>query len=297
MKNYILYFFLFTEIFYCIEEKITYISQISYFINNDYITIIYIKPLSNTNNNTEEKIIIFPITKRNNQINIQAEVIGDLNIGGILYVAKGINSMGVINSMRGIRIVNGGLTVIGEIGINLYDAYKIIIGNVINGNNISLLTQPNQIVSIQTGGIILKSKNISIPSTGVNLPLTIDSTGTIKTVYSTKKMKQDINYIEFSTDSLVYLKPCSFNYTKESNLSGAIQWGFIAEDFENTPLSEIIIYDEKGTIINIDDKKIITYLASIIKKLSKKVEVLEKEKNTINHLEERIANLEKRLLS
>jgi hypothetical protein len=234
-----------------------------------------------------------------NKTQLSAEISTDLNVNGAIYTTKGINAAGVINALRGIKIASGGITSIGDVKINIFDGYSVVIGNNTNGGQVAIISGPGKDITLNSGGMIqLKSDTIGVPRSGINLPLTVNSNGIICTAYSTITMKENINYDVslFDLETLSHLKPCIFNYTNASGLSGAPQWGFIAEDFINTPLEDIVVYDEHGKVLTIDDKKILTYATIIIKALEKKIKDLERQTARISLLEERIEKIEQTMI-
>ena len=274
MKKKILYLlFLHVLHIYTNIEKNVYLAQLS-FIISDY------------------NLIKIEYKKKTQ---LSAEVNTDLNVNGAIYTTKGINSTGVINALRGIKIASGGITSIGDVKINIFENHSVVIGNNINGGQIAIISGPEKDIILNSGGTIqLISDTIGVPRSGINLPLTVNSNGIICTAYSTITMKEDINYDVslFDIETLSYLKPCIFHYTNESGLSGAPQWGFIAEDFINTPLEDIVVFDTHGKVLTIDDKKILTYATIIIKALEKKIKELERQTARISLLEERIEKIE-----
>jgi hypothetical protein len=222
--------------------------------------------------------------KKENQL-LDGQITGDLNVTGSIYSQKSIVSNGVLTSLNGLRITNGGMNVLGNIYLNPQGNYQIILGNPITGSNISFLTTDQNFIFLAGGNIKFQSQLIGIPTRGYNLPLTIDADGNIKTSYSTKQKKENICYWKddyFSEDTLDQITPCSFTYIDDD--SHTEQWGFIAEDFVTTELEKIAIRDDQGTIITIDKDKLLVYMFSLLKTQHRK----------ITELEARIAQLEKR---
>lgn len=274
MKNKLL----FLVSFFCISNKSEIFIQLQYF---DYKN-------TKLQDTLKEKKYRSGIEKNVNQQQIIIE--DDLYMKGNLSVA------GVITAFNGIKINTGNSIISGNLNFNPYNTYIINIGNLNNGGNINILTDNLHNVAVKSNNIILQSPNITIPSIGNTLPLTIDSNGIVKTLYSTKYMKENIRELYFNLSDIDFLQTYSFNYTKESGLSGSNEWGFIAEDFENTPLDEIIIKNDDGKIININDRKILTFVSAITKELVKKIKYLEEKINHFNDLEKKINQIEKLML-
>lgn len=219
---------------------------------------------------------------------IKCDFQGDLHVSGILYTSKGITANGVIATNYGIKISNGGASINGELSVNHLTGAPITLGNYLNGKNINLRTGQDSHIRLESNSIQLKSTYISIPRLGVTLPLVIDDQGRLKTLYSTKKMKKNIEALLFTLEDLKYLQPSQFTYTEESGLAGGQEWGFIAEDFMKTPLEPLVIMDADNTPLNIDDRKLITFLCCQLQNMYEKIQLLEAK---INKYEE-IENLE-----
>lgn len=155
---------------------------------------------------------------------------------------------------------------------------------------------PSENIVLNCVSLIIQSPNVTIPSPGYTLPLTIDSTGTVRTLYSTRKMKKNINELSIPCNYVKYLKPYSFEYTEESGLSGGMEWGFIAEDLLKTPLETIIIRNKEGTILNVNDRKIIAFLSGIINQLVEKIDKLEFKMTEIDQMKKKLDQVEKLML-
>jgi hypothetical protein len=128
---------------------------------------------------------------------------------------------------------------------------------------------------------VIKSPYITVPDINNTLPLTVDSQGVIRTLYSTKKMKENINPLHFSAEDINNLQVYSFNYREESGLPQGEEWGFIAEELVGTCLDNCVIKNSENNIININERKLFAFSVAIIKELLKKIEALEERINDI----------------
>lgn len=210
---------------------------------------------------------------------------GDLYVSGIIYTSKGITVNGVIASNYGIKISNGGASINGDFSVNQLSGAPITLGNYLNGKNINLRTGQDSHIRLESNAIQVKSPFVSIPRLGVTLPLVIDDQGRLKTLYSTKKMKKNIQPLLFTLEDLKYLQPSQFNYTEESGLAGGQEWGFIAEDLMETPLEPLVIMDSENNPLNIDDRKLITFLCCQLQNMCKKIQLLEDKLNKYEEIE------------
>lgn len=215
-------------------------------------------------------------------------MIQQMTIEDDFFIKGNLTTVGVLTAFNGIKVNSGISRISGTINLNPYTNDITNVGNSSNGGNINISTSKNNNVSIQTKNIILKSDGINIPNNLSTLPLTIDSQGIIRTLYSTKKMKENIKNITFDYSDIDLLKVYSFNYTEDSGLPTGEEWGFLAEDFIGTKLESCIIKNPSGKIININEKKIIAFLAAIIKKLVKQTKELETKIDKFTKLEEKI---------
>lgn len=218
---------------------------------------------------------------------LKSDLKGDLKVDGTVYTTKGITAMGIIVA-RGLKIAEGGMLINGDVNVNTMGSGCITIGNSINGKQITMITDSNSDIILKSNTIRIHSSDLKIPQAGVTIPVVIDNQGQLKTLYSTKKMKKNIIPLIFEIDDIDFLSVYSFTYTKESGLSGGIEWGFIAEELIGTPLEEAVIKDQNNEPLNINDRKIIAFLVVQMKNMNKKIKFLE---DKIMEYEERIKNI------
>jgi hypothetical protein len=207
-----------------------------------------------------------------------------------IFIYGNLSIAGVLTSLNGLKISNGTSKISGTIYLNSFSPNETNIGNSNNGGDIHILTSQNNDCTIQSGNIILRSENITIPDSNNTLPLTVDSQGIVRTLYSTKKMKENIVPLSFRTEDIKNMHVYKFNYIKESGLPQAEEWGFIAEELLETPLHQCVIKNDVGEVININEKKLFAFSISIIKELLKKIDALEEriENFELSYLEKKI---------
>ena len=224
-------------------------------------------------NYSEINFKLQPLSKGFEQTDLNQKIV----INDDLVVFGNFTSAGVITSFNGIKVNSGQSRISGSIFLNPYTADTTSIGNTVNGGNVSLSAGPNNQCTIQAKNIILKSPNITVPNTNFTLPLTVDSQGIIKTLYSTRKMKEMITPIFFNLAAIDSLSVYKYRYTAESNLPQGEEWGFIAEELIGTPLEDCIIKNTYDEIININERKLFAFSIGVIKTLIKKVQDLEEQ--------------------
>lgn len=207
-----------------------------------------------------------------------------------IFIYGNISIAGVITSLNGLKITNGTSKISGTIYLNSFSANETNIGNSNNGGDIHILTSQNNDCTLQSRNIILRSQNITIPDNNNTLPLTVDSQGVVRTLYSTRKMKENIVPLSFCTEDIKKMHVYKFNYIKESGLPQGEEWGFIAEELLGTSLHECVIKNNAGEVININEKKLFAFSISIIKELLKKIDGLEKriQNFELSYLEKKI---------
>ncbi len=156
------------------------------------------------------------------------------------------------------------------------------IGNDQAGNN--LISVDNETAS---NGITLSSNALYLanqglaPESGSTNILTIDSTGKIGIVVSSKVHKDKIKQIKLD-ESFDSLEPVSYNY-KGSN---KLEYGFIAEDLvNNKALKNAVIYSKDGTPMSIN------YTAVFVALTANYLETKKELKNALKLKDEEIANL------
>jgi hypothetical protein len=89
---------------------------------------------------------------------------------------------------------------------------------------------------------------------------------------SSERYKKDIATLEYGLDEVLRLRPVSFNYRPEYNISGK-QVGFVSEEML-TVIPEVVVYDADGKPGGIDYGKLTSVLAKAIQELDAKLKEL-----------------------
>lgn len=226
--------------------------------------------------------------KINHTVNTRKQSPCDFTVEGNLYVYGGTTSKGPLQA-KSLKVVDG-ITATGPIVLNRYGNYSTTLGSTTNGKSIYLFTDSQSGIYFEGEVISVKSATIGQPTKGMNVPLVVGPDGVLGTTYSTREAKTNILYFdkeELSLDALETFAPCYFQYKEEPHAPR--QWGFIAEDFLGTPLSECVIYDQEGIVFTIDWQKINTAMVFFISRLYEKMLFMTEKMRT---LEERISFLE-----
>ncbi len=105
------------------------------------------------------------------------------------------------------------------------------------------------------------------------------STGDFYYETSSKRYKEDIQNFKTNFHKILEMKPKKY----KDNASGQREIGYIAEDFDDTGLNDLVIYNEEKKPNGLKYDRISLYLVEIVKEQQKK----------ISELEERIKNLER----
>ncbi len=121
--------------------------------------------------------------------------------------------------------------------------------------------------------------------------LVIDANNNVYTLTSSLRYKENVEDLKIRTEQLnkvMNLVPKSFNYkaTHEPDI------GYIAEDFEELGLTDLLIYDAEGLPNAIKYDRISLYLVEIIKRQQGQ---LNRQQKQINDQNERMNELEKKL--
>ena len=174
---------------------------------------------------------------------------------------------------------------------------------------------------IDGNGTTISTGNIGIGSTTPNYKLTVDGTvafqslanngtgyyvcanaGTGELATSTtacgassERFKTNINDLTYGLDTVLQLRPVSFNWKSDFINSSSTQIGFIAEEVDLL-IPEVIGHDDKGTIMNLDYPKLTSVLVNAIKEIWNKTQELIAKvsglENRLNELEARLNALE-----
>lgn len=171
------------------------------------------------------------------------------------------------------------------ISMNGYVRTPII--NYYTGNNALLIQSGTGInmVNVNTNSKYVQINNSLRTTEELAVLGSISYTGSLVNA-SSKKFKKNINVFSVP-ESILNINPVTFMYDEtktqvaDSNL-GKLNLGFIAEDFEDNGVSEVVIYNEDGTVQGLDYSKIAVILLPLIKQ----------QKDKIDKLEQRLALLE-----
>jgi hypothetical protein len=101
-------------------------------------------------------------------------------------------------------------------------------------------------------------------------PLLISDTGQLGTVVSAARFKENI--IDMDSGNIMQLRPVNFSY--KSDKTHMQQYGFIAEEVAEI-MPQIVTYDEEGKPFTVRYHDLPAILLNEIKKLNKRIEILE----------------------
>lgn len=106
---------------------------------------------------------------------------------------------------------------------------------------------------------------------GSGVPVNVDNAGQLGTVVSSKRFKENIVDIE-DTSKVLTLRPVNFNFIKDS--AKTKQWGLIAEEVHES-YPALVVYDNDRLPYTVRYNDLPVLLLNEIKKLVKRIEVLE----------------------
>ena len=119
----------------------------------------------------------------------------------------------------------------------------------------------------------------------------VDSDNKLGTLFSTRRVKDDIKPMDKASESILALKPVAFRYKKEVERSGAIQFGLVAEEVaEVNP--DLVILDAGGKPESVRYEAINAMLLNEFLKQYRKVE---EQNRRIQEQETTIAQLKKEM--
>ncbi|AKM84459.1 MAG: hypothetical protein UR58_C0001G0743 [Candidatus Campbellbacteria bacterium GW2011_OD1_34_28] len=117
---------------------------------------------------------------------------------------------------------------------------------------------------------------------------------------SSERFKTNINDLTYGLDTVLQLRPVSFNWKSDFINSSSTQIGFIAEEVDLL-IPEVIGHDDKGNIMNLDYPKLTSVLVNAVKEIWQRVventSNILANKNEIAELKERVAKLEALLVN
>jgi hypothetical protein len=165
-------------------------------------------------------------------------------------------------------------------------------GNDNSGNNFIAVDNENT-----SNGILLNSQAIYLtnqglaPASGSSNVLTIDSTGKIGIIVSSKAHKDNIKQIKLD-ESINSLVPVSYSYKGNNH----IEYGFIAEDVAEIPsLKHAVIYGQDGKPMSINYQHVFVAVAADHFEVKNEVKTVKEElaemKNQYKKLEAIVAEM------
>jgi hypothetical protein len=121
----------------------------------------------------------------------------------------------------------------------------------------------------------------------------VNSENKLGTLFSTRRVKDDIKPMDKASEGILALKPVTFRYKKEVEPNGAIQFGLIAEEVAEVD-PDLVILDTKGKPESVRYEAINSMLLNEFLKEHKKVEKLEATLEAVNaRLQEQAAQIQK----
>lgn len=172
-----------------------------------------------------------------------------------------------------------------------YSPWSAFFGTGRESTDIALFSGRRGLTNADTGRISLNSHDfypayIQSSATYTNAvsksvkPVYMDSDGTFGYQVSATKYKTNIqpahNAIA-NAEAILQIEPKQWASLLELEREGisTLSYGFIAEDFQDVGLDEVINYDENGDVDSLSYEKISMYLLEVIKKMNTRLEKLE----------------------
>jgi trimeric autotransporter adhesin len=123
-------------------------------------------------------------------------------------------------------------------------------------------------------------KSIFGQAVATGLPVLIDSNNKLGTNPSSKRFKENIKPMGKASEALLALKPVTFRYKKEIDLTGRSQFGLVAEDVEKVN-PDLIARDKEGKLYTVRYDQVNAMLLNEFLKDHKRVE--EQQNNIAKH--------------
>jgi trimeric autotransporter adhesin len=121
----------------------------------------------------------------------------------------------------------------------------------------------------------------------------VTSDNKLGTLFSTRRVKDDIKPMDKASEAILALKPVTFRYKKEVEPNGAIQFGLIAEEVADVD-PDLVILDKGGKPESVRYEAINSMLLNEFLKEHKKVAKLEATLEAVNaRLQEQAAQIQK----
>ena len=210
-------------------------------------------------------------------------VTGELSVGGSFSPAS--ISTGAINS-------SSDITASGTISGSTISGSSVSVSGTVSGSTLSGGSISNSGNYTGNGFPTIRDNTVSGTTTFAPNVFISASTGNMarNTTMSERRAKENIQELDFDTDSFISINPVTFNYKREAvsddEQAEAVNLGFILDDFEDVGLDEFLVAEPfEG-----DEYKQLRYnlLYMYLHK------VVQKQQETIQDLNARIEALESR---
>ncbi|MCM8797011.1 MAG: tail fiber domain-containing protein, partial [Candidatus Omnitrophica bacterium] len=145
-----------------------------------------------------------------------------------------------------------------------------------NSTNMASLSDNNLIVEGNLGiGTPDPGAKLVVPnlgsSSGTNV--VVDGSGNFYIASSSLRYKNNIRNLKIDPRKILKAQPKSFTY----KTTGVKDIGYIAEDFDNLGLKDLLVYDDKGNPETVKYDRISLYLIELIKEQYRQINVQQKE--------------------
>jgi hypothetical protein len=127
---------------------------------------------------------------------------------------------------------------------------------------------------------------------GATLPVVVDATGRLGTSGSSERFKQNIRSMDDASDSLLSLRPVTFQYKPEMDPQGTPQFGLVAEDVDRVN-PDLVAHDAKGKAFTVRYDAVNAMLLNEFLKQHRKVEEQSMEIETLKEEADKVGSLEK----
>lgn len=132
-------------------------------------------------------------------------------------------------------------------------------------------------VQLQTGQLTATSSVTfsgigPLPATGT-VDLVVGPTGQVSTQLSSARFKENVQPLQDDFHKILSANPVSF----VNRTTGAREIGYIAEDFHEKELENLVSYDTEGTPLSIQYKMLPIYALEIIKEQNRAIQQLQEE--------------------
>jgi hypothetical protein len=207
------------------------------------------------------------------------------NTSGNQNTANGVNALlsnstGIQNTANGYQALSSNTT--GDkntaIGINALFSNTTGTGNIALGfgAGTSVITANNVICIAANGADVDNScfigNIVGVTTQGTAIPVVIDDFGQLGTMSSSARFKKDIKSMDKVSESVLALKPVTFQYKSDKNATP--QFGLVAEDVAKVN-PDLVVRDNKGEIYTVRYEAVNAMLLNEFLKEHHKVQELE----------------------